>query len=308
MKKNLWVTVLLLAVVLILPLACKAPAAPAQFEVTSFNISPLEITAGETASIAAQVKNVGGSEGVYSATLTVDGTEIERKDITVAAGATETVTFSLVKDKAGNYQVAVGGQSSSLTVKPKLVAKEMELKYDDGAAYQVLVSVDGGWLVDFLPPVTPFALQKIRLFGSSSSSASAGRIFEVEIWDKDRKILWKDVYSVTKFPVANSAPGGEALAIGASWVELEVPNIRVQDRFYIHMWNGPKSGGIHLGLDDSVKNEHSAITMRTTGVTKEIERWGESNFCLCWIVVGWPKSKTNCMIRVVGTVMVPEDR
>lgn len=232
MRKSLLLSALLLATVLILPPACKAPAAPAQFEVTSFNISPPEITAGGTASITTQVKNIGGSEGTYTAVLTVDGAQAETKNVTVTPGATETVTFSLVKDKAGTYQVAIGELRSSLMVKLKLVAKEVELKYDNDKPYEYLVSVDGGWLVDFLPPVTPFTIQKIRLFGSRGSQE---RTFELEIWDKDHKVLFKEVYPPSKFPIGESAPGNEKLAAGATWVELEVPNIEVADRFYVHI-------------------------------------------------------------------------
>jgi CARDB. len=81
---------------------------------------PPEVVAGETVNVTAKVTNTGTSEGTYTATLTIDGVEAERKDITMAAGATGIVTFSLVKDSPGTYQVAVGGLSSSFTVKEKL--------------------------------------------------------------------------------------------------------------------------------------------------------------------------------------------
>jgi hypothetical protein len=302
MRKGLWLSILLLALVLILPTACKAPA---EFEVISLDIAPPQVTAGETVSVTSEVRNTGGSEGVYTAVLTVDGVEAEKKDITVAPGATETVTFTMVKDKAGTYQIAIGERSSSLTVKPKLVAKEIELKYDDGKADGYLVSVSGGWLVDFKLPVIPFTVQKIRLFGSRSLESG---IFEIEIWDKDRKVLYKEAYPRTKFPESKSLPTKEVLPEGGAWVELEVPKIEVADKFYVHMWNGPTSfGGIHLGADFSAKNEHSAITARTTEVTKVVESWTPGNFCLCWSVVDWAQSRTNWMIRVVGTAMVPEE-
>jgi len=305
MRKGLWVSVLLLAVVLILPTACKAPAEPAKFEVTSLNVTPPEVTVGDMVTITTEVKNIGGSEGAYTVILTVDGAQVETKEVTVAPVATETVTFSLVKDKAGTYQVAIGERSSSLTVKPKLVAKEIELKYDDGKADGHLVSVSGGWLVDFTPPVIPFTVQKIRLFGSRSLESGT---FEIEIWDKDRKVLYKEAYPRTKFPEGKSLPTKEVLPEGGAWVELEVPKIEVADKFYVHMWNGPTSfGGIHLGADFSAKNEHSAITARTAEVTKVVESWTPGNFCLCWSVVDWAQSRTNWMIRVVGTTMVPEE-
>lgn len=113
MKKVFLIAVLV--TMLIIPLGCKAPA---KFEVTSLDVTPPEVTVrvGETANIVAEVTNTGASEGTYTAVLIADGAEVERKDVTVAAGATETVTFSLVKDTPGTYQIAVGGLSSTLTV------------------------------------------------------------------------------------------------------------------------------------------------------------------------------------------------
>jgi len=39
-----------------------------------------------------QVKNTGGSEGTYSVLLTVDGVDVETKDVTVAPETTEEVS------------------------------------------------------------------------------------------------------------------------------------------------------------------------------------------------------------------------
>jgi len=160
MKKGLLIAVLL--TLLIISFGCKAPAeAPppspgplpaAEFEVVSLNVMPPGVRVGETVSVTAEVKNTSDTEGTYAAILTIDGAEAGRKDITVAAGATETVTFSLVKDTPGTYKVAVGELSSTLTVKesaitttydletaidkmPELYAKEVsedeELQYED---------------------------------------------------------------------------------------------------------------------------------------------------------------------------------
>lgn len=95
MKKSLWVSLLLLATMLIVPAACKAPA---EFQVNSLDVMPSEVTAGKPVSITAEVKNVGGSEGTYNAILTVDGVQVETKNVAVAPGASEMVTFSLVRD------------------------------------------------------------------------------------------------------------------------------------------------------------------------------------------------------------------
>jgi hypothetical protein len=98
--------------------ACAKPA-PADFSLTSLNIVPKEVVAGEAATVSAQVKNIGGTEGTYTAILTVNGTEVERKNIKIAPRATEIVTFSVTRDAPGTYQVAVAGFSSSLVVKEK---------------------------------------------------------------------------------------------------------------------------------------------------------------------------------------------
>jgi len=301
MRKSLWLSMLLIAVVLILPTACKAPAEPAKFEITSLNVTPPEVTVGDMVTITTEVKNSGGSEGVYVAILTVDGAEVERKNVTVAPGTTETVTFSLTKDKIGTYQVAVGGLSSSLKIEPRLVAKEVELKYDDGAA-DGFSSVSGGYLVGFMPPAVPFSIKRIRLFGTIRGAA-VQNTFEVEIWDKEHKSLYSKAYPATMFPLNLTGPG--APVKDAAWVEIELPNTVVSDMFYIHVWKGPETmGGIHLGVDDNVKNEHSSIAVRAGGVTKEVESWGQPYLCTCW---SGDKSKTNWMIRVVGTTMVPEE-
>jgi|GEM_PF-611678 len=298
MIKSSWVFIALLVAAMVTVPACKAPA---EFEVVSLDVAPSEVTTGETVSVTAEVKNTGGSEDVYTAILTVDGADVEAKEVTIAPGASETVTFSLVKDTPGTYQVGIGGQTSSLTVKQKLVAKEFELKYDNGAARgYISASIPwvGGHIVDFSPPATPFTIKKVRVAGVIDPRAGVveGKTFDVEIWDKGQKVLHGATYPYTKFPVG-----------AAAWVEFDVPNIEVNDRFYAHIytdspWPGP---GPYIGADDSITNEHSNTTIRTEeGAVRILEPWGYQRD---W---GWfgDKRKVNWMIRVVGTAMVPAEQ
>ena len=90
--------------------------APPQFDVVSLNIVPPEVTAGETATIWAEVRNSGGSEGTYDAALTVDGAEAERQSAALGPGKTVTLTFPLVEDEPGYYEIAVGNRSTTLAV------------------------------------------------------------------------------------------------------------------------------------------------------------------------------------------------
>lgn len=296
MRKGLWLGMLLLVVVLILPTACKAPA---EFEVISLDIAPPQVTAGETVSVTAEVRNTGGSEGVYTATLTVDGEKVETKEVTIAPSASKTVTFSLVKDTPGTYQVGIGGLSSSLTVKQKLVAKEFELKYDDGQARDAIGTIPpyfGGYVVDFSPPATPFTIKKVRIAGGIYAKGLENKTFDVEIWDKDQKVLHRATYPYTKFPML----AGEHVVV---WAEFEVPNIEVSDKFYVHIYTDSPYPGLQIGADDNVINEHSEFTIRDGGLTRIVDPWP------CERDWGWfgDKSKVNWMIRVVGTSMVPQE-
>ncbi|MBL7125286.1 MAG: hypothetical protein ISS51_04245 [Dehalococcoidales bacterium] len=292
--KNIFAKYLLIGLVLmalVLPCACAEPApppSPAEFEISSLVITPTEAVPAEPVIISVNVNNTGESEGSYTAVLTVDGATIETKEVALALGASKTVSFSLVKDIPGTYQVGIGGLTSSLTVKePVLVVKEIELKYDDGQARDYGAASRGGYLVDFSPPAMPFTIKKVRMCGGLWGSGYEGKDFEVEIWDNDCKVLHSATYPVTKF-----------VAGAAIWVDVEVPDIEVSDKFYVHVYTGTGGwAGIHLGADDSVVNEHSELTIRTAeGISK--------------IRADWPfqpedwagdKSKVNFMIRVVGT-------
>jgi len=300
MKRTVYILIVLLMVATAIIAACAKPAptppptptpSPAAFEVTSLDIKPPEVTAGETVSVTAEVKNTGGSEGNYSAVLTVDGATVETKQVTIAAGTSETVSFSLVKDKPGTYQVGIGGLTSSLTVKAKLVVKEIELKYDGGQARDSICTVSpsfGGHIVDFSPPATPFTIKKIRIAGLLSSSATGleGKTFDLQIPDKDLKVLHSATYPYTKFPVGSAA----------TWVEFEVPNIEVADKFYVHIYTDSPYPGLHIGVDDSVVNQHSDVTVRTAEGVTILTKWPYSSSV--WF---GDKSKVNWMIRVVGT-------
>ena len=293
MKSNFlkYLTLALVLSMLITVGACAKPAPTpppsiAEFEVISLDIKPPEAMAGETVSITAEVKNIGDSEGSYTAVLTVDGATVETKEVTLAPGASETVSFSLVKDAPGTYEIGIGELSSSLTVKEKLVVKEIELKYDDGEADGWFSSAGGGYLVDFAPPSKPFTIKKVNMCGVLFDSLWEGKNFEVEIWDKNYEVLYSATYPVTKFTP-------EAL----TWVAVEIPDIEVGDKFYIHVYaESYLQQGIALGADNDIVNEHSNLTVRTGEGISSIR--GDWPYRGGW---GENKSKVNFMIRVVGT-------
>lgn len=274
---------------------------PAKFEVISLDIKPPEATAGQTVSITAVVENTGDSEGTYNVILTVESVTIEAKEVTITPGSSKEVTFSLVKDIPGTYEIVIGGLSSTLTVKEKivvkkkLVAKEIELKYDDGEVDDgvFLSAGGGGYLIGFSPPDIPFTLKKIRIFGKLTGSGWEGKSFEVELRTKIGGKFYSTTCPVTMFPVEVPA-----------WVEIEIPDIDIPtQKFAVHVYTGTGlNKGIALGVDNSVTNENSERTIRTEeGETQKLFYWPYKSKRHPWVE---DKSNVNWMIRVVGTIMV----
>ena len=90
-------------------------------------------------------------------------------------------------------------------------------------------------------------------------------------------------YSLAKFDKGNAA-----------WVEIDLPNIVVSDKFYVHIYRQPTAPwSILVASDDSIPNEHSTFT--DTQTARE-----------SWPYETPPKTKVNWMIRVVGTGIFSE--
>jgi len=89
---------------------------PAAFALSSLVISPAQVASGETVNINLSVANTGGLQGSYTVVLNINGVKETEKSVTVAAGGTQAVSFSVTKTEAGSYSVTVGGLSGSFTV------------------------------------------------------------------------------------------------------------------------------------------------------------------------------------------------
>lgn len=90
---------------------------PAAFTVGSLSISPSEVSAGELIAISLMVTNTGEVAGNHTATLKINGLIAETVEVTVAGGASETVTFTTSHDETGTHSVDVNGLSGYFTVK-----------------------------------------------------------------------------------------------------------------------------------------------------------------------------------------------
>ncbi len=103
--------------------AILAPAAPsppppvATFTTSSLSISPGEVNPGEAVSISVLLTNTSDIEDSYTVTLKINGAIEETEAVTLPGGARQTVTFTTIQDKAGNYSVDVSGLPGSFTVR-----------------------------------------------------------------------------------------------------------------------------------------------------------------------------------------------
>ena len=91
---------------------------PAVFEVGNLAISPTEVDIAEGVNISIDVANVGDLSDAHEVVLTVDGVITSVKRVTVAGHTTETVTFTVIKGAAGDYEVNVNGLTGTFTVRP----------------------------------------------------------------------------------------------------------------------------------------------------------------------------------------------
>lgn len=291
---------LLLATLLACGGAPGSPQALTPFEVVSLTITPAEVITGKAATVTARVANIGTTKGTYTAILTINDVQAEKKEVSIPPEGIETVTFTINKNDSGTFTLKLGELSQTLVVK-KLVTKNVELKYDDGSARDYLsVGSKSAYLIDYMPPSTPFKIKSLRIMGLLLGSGGEGKQFEITIADKDRKILHSAAYPVTKFDMDKS-----------KWVDLEVPNIETTDKFYVYVFTGSAGRqGIYIGADDSITNTHcdrasgKTISEMTSGGKTQTPSAGD------WVFrsESWygDKSKVNWMIRVVGTGAVPE--
>jgi len=94
------------------------PPAPARFTFSSLEVSPSQVTPGEEVTISVLVANTGGESGSYTVVLKIDGVKEAEERVTISAGRSQEVSFSVTKEEADTYAVTVDGLIGSFTVIP----------------------------------------------------------------------------------------------------------------------------------------------------------------------------------------------
>jgi hypothetical protein len=97
-------------------LAKVAEPAPAKFSVGSLTVTPSQAKLNQGVNISVNVANNGGTSGSYSLEMKVNGVSESTKQVTIAAGASQTVNFTVTKAQPGTYTVDIAGQRGSFVV------------------------------------------------------------------------------------------------------------------------------------------------------------------------------------------------
>jgi len=93
-----------------------APVEPANLSASSLSISSQQVEPGEQVTISINVANTGGETGSYNAILYINGVVEDNQSVSVAAGTSETVIFTVSESQAGVYDVSLAGQSGQFEV------------------------------------------------------------------------------------------------------------------------------------------------------------------------------------------------
>ncbi|WP_155120591.1 PGF-pre-PGF domain-containing protein [Haloprofundus marisrubri] len=97
------------------------PAQPS-FALSSPSLAGTTASVGQATEVSATVENTGDAAGTYTVDLTANGDVVDTKEVTVPAGESEQVTFSVSFDEAGTYDLAINGEAlGAITVQDEPV-------------------------------------------------------------------------------------------------------------------------------------------------------------------------------------------
>ncbi|MDH5696314.1 MAG: hypothetical protein OEZ00_06940 [Dehalococcoidia bacterium] len=75
--------------------------------ISNLTITPTEVKPGETVTITVEAKNIGDTICIFPVILKINGVVVEKKMVTLVPGEKKTVTFTVIKDEVGTYEVQV---------------------------------------------------------------------------------------------------------------------------------------------------------------------------------------------------------
>jgi hypothetical protein len=96
---------------------------PAMLSVGNFNLTPGEVAPGEAVTASIEVRNQGDLAGTYQVELTLDGSVMQTRAVTLEGGSSEEVVFTIILNTFGEHRVSLGGLTATFLVRePQAVA------------------------------------------------------------------------------------------------------------------------------------------------------------------------------------------
>ena len=90
----------------------------ASFMISDLSVTPGEVGPAEPVTVTAVVNSNGGNGGSCTVVLKVDGAEEARKEVSLLDGKSETVTFTIERDRQGSHVVNINGKVAWFSVTP----------------------------------------------------------------------------------------------------------------------------------------------------------------------------------------------
>lgn len=94
------------------------PLGPADIRYNTLTKSSYLVEIDGTMTVTVTVENRGESSGTEKVELVIDGSVVESESVTLGAGESTTVTFTLPSADAGTHEIEVGGLTRSYSVAP----------------------------------------------------------------------------------------------------------------------------------------------------------------------------------------------
>ena len=261
------------------PASTEQPAKqPAQFEVIALKVKPSTTVVGYPATVTATVVNKGEVTGAYTASLLVDGQEVEKKVVSVAPGSKGSVSFQVARQSTGCYNLRVGELATTLDV---CDWTPQTIQYDSGLTEggTAIHSKSWGHVVHFTPPGKPFKIQKVSMcgavgiYGFQNIRELGERTFTVRIWDWHRtKLLWSADLPWSLF---SGMP---------EWREISVPDVIVDGDFFVEVVTNsdppPSQKRLYIYREQSKDELRSSLSVNGEVYTTQDEYVKDKRWCI----------------------------
>jgi len=255
----------------------EVPPLPGEFSLSGLDISPASIMEGGSVTVSVNVTNVGEAAVTGTIALWLNGKRETSKTVTVEAGETETVTFTMTKSP-GDYAVDVHGLTGSFTV-------TMAVKNSDTFIYASIgepETVDPAWAYDSASQGIIYNVYEPLVWYDGEHTDKFIPILATEVPSVENGLISSDGLTYT-FPIRSGVKFHNGETLTPADVEYTMERILVFDRSGGPSWmffeplldrHGSRHGDPSVIWDDLLDGTliDNAITSNATHVVFHLAR------------------------------------